>query len=313
MIPRFGSLIFLDGVMLADGKLAFAAFPHRPGRPQEASGTRILWFDAGSWFDGGLLHFAAVGIAPLAATHQAIVVLGRDGEVAEVHTDRAAIHSLPGVLGPMRGIRSVAGEIFAYGMNRQIFRRQSSGMWERWDMGISQPDHSNLPLSARIRLGIDNMGGINAVDADASGRLCAVGFRGEIFEREMNLWQAVDSPTNVILQDICADSEQGFYACGSSGTILHSPVPHVWKLVQHDAPPSAGFTSLSAFGSKLYLADGHCLRVLVGDTCEVQSMGVAGEYQPSSRLFATQDALLSVAGREIYRTRDGRAWETILQ
>jgi hypothetical protein len=313
MIPGFDSLIFIDGAILADGKVAFAAFPHQPGRPREASGTRILWFEGGSWFDSGHLHLAAVGIAPLTGSPQAIVVLGRDGEVAEVNTVRGARESLPGVIGPMRGIRNVAGEILAYGMNRQIFRRRSAGTWARWDTGIPQPpDDSSLPISARIRLGIDNMGGINAVESDASGRLCAVGFRGEIYEREMNVWQAVDSPTNVILEDIRADPTRGLYVCGSNGTILHSPVPHEWELVGHDAP-SANFTSLSPFRGNLYLADGHCLRVLVDDTCEVQSMGLVGAVPPSSRLFATQDILLSVAGREIYWTRDGQVWETILQ
>ncbi len=313
-ISGFDSLIFFDGVAFDDGVLAFAAFPNRPGRPREASGTRILWFDAGTWTDGGYLPLAGVGIATLAADRRTLIVLGRDGEVAVAGEDRIAMESLPGTIGPMRGLRNLSSVILAYGMNRQIFRRMPEGRWVRWDIGMPVPQYSDdMPVSERLKIGMSMIGGINAVDTGSTCRCCAVGFRGEIYEWEAGQWQPVDSPTNLILQDICPADDAGLYACGQSGTILHSATPHAWSLVEHDAPPAANFTSLRMFRNKLFLADGRNLRALTGDGCELQAMGVTDGYPSSSRLFTTQDVLLSVAGREVYRTFDARMWEPILQ
>jgi hypothetical protein len=313
-IYGFDSLIFFDGVAFDDGVLAFAAFPNRPGRPRKASGTRILWFDAGTWTDGGYLPLAGVGIATLAADRRTLVVLGRDGDVAVAGQDRTTMESLPGAIGPLRGVRNLGGFILAYGMNRQIFRRMPEGGWVRWDTGMPVPQYSNdMPVSERLKVGMSMIGGINAVATDAAGRCCAVGFRGEIYEWEAGQWQPVDSPTNLILQDICPAECTGLYACGQSGTILHSATAHAWRLVEHDAPSAANFTSVRMFRNKLFLADGRSLRALTGDQCELQAMGVTDGYPSSSRLFATQDVLLSVAGREVYRTFDARMWEPILQ
>jgi hypothetical protein len=313
-ISQFDSLIFFDGVAFPDGVLAFAAFPHRPGRPREAAGTRIVWFAANAWSDGGHLPIAAVGIAPAPADRRGLVALGRNGEVTMVSPDGVAQETLPGAIGPMRGVRNCGGTILAYGMNRQIYRRTESGAWQHWETGLPTPPvDPGASVAERIHAGTSMMGGINAIDTDTSGRLCAIGFRGEIYEWETSRWQPVDSMTNVILQDVRPAPAAGFYVCGRNGTILHSPAPHIWQFVEHDAPPSANFTSLAIFREKIYLADGQCLRLLDGTSCELLSMGVAKASPPSSRLFATHNTLLSVAGREIYRTSDGVSWETILQ
>jgi hypothetical protein len=312
--PDFNALIFIDGVAFEDETIGFIAFPHRPGRTREASGTLVLWFDHGAWADGGFLPIAGVGLASLASAGKVIAVLGRDGEVAIV-SDRGGIvmESLPGALGPLRGIRNVHRACLAFGMNREIFRRSAAGAWVRWDVGIPKPpENQTLPLSARLRLGMNSVGGITAIDADVAGRCAAVGFRGEIYEWVADRWQPVGSPTNVILKDIRSAAGTGLYVCGQNGIVLHSATSNVWTIVEHDAPASANFESLCVFREMLFLADGRCLRKLTDGRCSIQTMGVADGYPPSSRLAVSGNQLLSIAGREVYRTRDGLSWETIL-
>jgi hypothetical protein len=196
----------------------------------------------------------------------------------------------------MRKMRTVAGSVFGVGMARQVYRRIADGAWTQYESGLP----SITPLA--------QAGGFNSIDGSAIDDLYAVGWSGEIWHHDGELWRQESNATNLPLFDVLAVSPSAVYACGQAGTILRGHTGQ-WTPVEFEGP-RVTFRSMAWFHGRLYLADGHALYVLNDGKLLQVDFGV-GAIVPSRHLHSNDGILLSVAGKEVFTTHNGTTWTAL--
>src|SRR5262249_18618778 len=114
----------------------------------------------------------------------------------------------PTYRGDIRDLRVIGDKLYAAGMSRQVYRRESSGRWTHQDSGTVQPLGTLGPV------------GFNAIHGRDEADFYAVGFGGEIWRRVDGIWRELDTPTNVILLGVRVTESGKAFACGQKGVIL---------------------------------------------------------------------------------------------
>jgi hypothetical protein len=310
---RTGSkgLAFVDGAIEKRNRIAFACQPMDAVKNKQEFGRLVFW-EAGKWLDGGQFTWTPVGVtaAPSAET----IMVGRNGEVAiwRAGTPSEERIAVPGrTVGPLRGVRYVGKEAFAYGMAREIYRRTSQG-WVKFEDGLQKPAvPPGASLRERIRAKATNLGGITSVDGQAANNLYAVGFRGEIYHSTGSTWAMLHSPTDAILRDLAVAPNGDVLACGQMGIVLRLRGTSC-EVVKYDGPENLDFFSIACFGEKVFLADGQSLHVLDKGILSLVDFGMTDGVPPSSSLDERDGTILSVAGREVYIGHDGVAWDPLV-
>lgn len=275
---------------------------------------QVIEYAGGPWRAlAGNWKWQAVALAVTSQDPLQVHVLGRDGEVGTMTGEqRSETHVDPGrPVGPFRGLRAVLNELLAFGMKREVFRREDSGAWTRMMAGLEPPQPSKkMTIAEKMKQRLGDIGGINALALDGKRRLTAFGMRGEIWLLEKQRWSRIDSPTNLMLQDATEWPDGTIYACGQVGTLLHGSGSR-WQVVSYEGTQKLDFRSICAFDQRLYLADGHSLRVLEKDELKLVDFGVA-DTVPSVLVVGAPGQILSVAGQEVWKSADGRQWQSIL-
>ncbi|WP_457331321.1 hypothetical protein [Rhizobacter sp. P5_C2] len=275
--------------------------------------TRLLRRKAGVWSQLAAWPWQSVGLAIASNAPLRVEVLGRDGEVGVLQGDAISAELLePGTaLGPMRDIGIVFGRVMAWGMQRHVFVRDAQGRWIRFDKGMAQELVSaTLDIDALIGKSIKSGGGINGIVSQGDDRLLAFGMRGEIWRYLKDRWEPMDSPTNVMLKDAVNGPDGDIFVCGLRGTLLRGRDDQ-WQQLDYEGEPRLGFCSIDTFGGAIYVADGHSLRVLVGDQLKVIDFGVE-EVVPCMQVTANAGEVMSVAGQEVWVSRDGTQWTCLV-
>lgn len=229
-------------------------------------------------------------------------VLGRDGEVfigskagfAEERIDNNGTN--PTLRGPLQNIRIIEDTAFAIGMGRQVYRRLAPEQWTRFEVGI--PDAPPSPAIV----------GFNAIAGQSLKELYAVGWAGEIWRHDGQLWSPLDSPTNLLLHDVLMLPDQSLYACGQEGTLLRGK-GHQWERVSYNGPDS-DWRTIAWFDDRLFLADGANLYTLKGNTVLPVQLDQAGPA-PVISLHATGELLLASTADSAFMTNDGDRWTTL--
>jgi hypothetical protein len=307
------NFVFVAGHVQSRRRFAFIAHAHE-GLVQGVKIAQLLFLeDDNEWLNGGTYSWEAVGLTALDDRGEGVVVIGRDGEVV-VWTPSGIIQErirVPGrTVGPLRGARYVHGAVFAYGMGREVYKRTVDGRWLPAEDGFP-PKPASDDLTEVIRSNIRRLGGINAVDGPSAQDLYAVGFRGEIYHSEGSRWASVATPTNVILYDMAVTPAGEVFVSGQRGTILRIG-PSSAEFVQYEGPQNVDLLKLCWFEGALFFADGNAARVLRDGALTLLDLGMTDGIPPSSSLHAHDGVLLSVGGKEIYKTTDGRRWVPIL-
>lgn len=119
---------------------------------------------------------------------------------------------------PINGIRCVGDHVFAVGVERQAYARHNFGKWNM----ISPPEIMDPAQPASFQ----------AIDGLSPRELYAVGWDGEIWSFDGENWQQRESPTNVVLNDICGGDDQ-CVAVGLAGTVLLGR-GDAWDVIRHD-------------------------------------------------------------------------------
>ena len=291
--------VLINAVVLSPQHYVFLAHK-KQSLNDESPMCELIEYWQGKWTPLAAWAWQAVALVDLPdGADVGVLVLGRDGQVGS--WIRGQIHELQldpsRSLGPFRGICRFREFVFAYGMGREVYQRKPNGVWVRCMRGIDD-------YRPRLKLG-----GFNGVAVDLQSRLTAVGMRGEIWLLENDVWRCVDTPTNIMLRDLVADGDGKLYACGLAGVLL-TGCGDTWSMVTYDGP-SLDFCAAGWFNGRLYLADGHSLRVMNGSTFELVNHG-ADSIVPCSAIATGLDTLLSIAGQEVWESSDGISWKIIL-
>jgi hypothetical protein len=151
---------------------------------------------------------------------------------------------------------------------------------------------------------IGELVGFEALCAMDESTLYAAGWGGELWCLEKNIWQPIDSPTNLILTGLTAISEdEVVYTCGRQGILLQGN-KNAWSVVDH-AATEEDFWSVAYFRDQVYLSSLQSIYVLVGDSLErVDDGSETGSYY---HLSANDDIMISVGAAAILLF-DGDEW-----
>ena len=305
--------VFVGGQVLRSSTYVFVAH-HGPSLDEDTYRAHVLRWEAGAWQDSAEFNWQAVGLTISQEEPLRVFVLGRDGQVGilEGKTRREQHIDPKRPLGPMRGIDRIDSVVYAYGMKREVYRLRNAGNWERYSEGMQLAlPPGKVDVSALIKKGIKEMGGINSIAATPDHVLFAFGMRGEIWWLDKDVWRKMDSPTNLMLTDSVAGEDGEITVCGQSGVILQGH-GDAWQTIQYTGPEDLDFCAISILNGQIYLADGHSLRTLHANLLQVVDFGV-GSIVPSSSLHSLHGFLLSVAGKEVFVTENGERWTSLLQ
>lgn len=229
------------------------------------------------------------------------LILGERGQVmcdgsGDYHFEQIGTgDNSPANYGPMRGIRLIGDQVYAVGMNRQVYRRDKKGNWTNIDSDIKTPPDN------------DEVTGFEAIDGFNEKEIYAVGWDGEIWQYDGRKWSQKDSPTNFVLVDVCCGGDGNVYACGRVGTLLRGRGDR-WEVINHDSITD-DIWKLAWFNDRLYLSTMDAVYTLDGDNLLFVSMG---KDQPETCFhLSTADGVLWSIGAKDIMAYDGNTWTRI--
>jgi hypothetical protein len=304
--------LFHSGYAINESCYIFIAH-YLPAQNKGIGISEILLLESKKWHTKGRFKWQASGM--LTSDHSKIItLLGRDGEIAYITDSKTEETKLPGIaIGPTCGI-CYANEIpLVFGMKREIFKQNTDSSWALWNQGMNPAPPQGLDISSAIKFKIENSGGIKSVSTQANGEIYAFGLKGEIWIRrtEDNSWTPIDSPTNLSIADTTTDTKGTIFACGQSGVLLKGTNQN-FEPIQYEGVQNLDFCSIDIFNEQLYIADGHSLRRLIDNQLEDPIDFGVNAIVPSSQISSSNGILLSIAGSEIFASKDGDSWQSLL-
>lgn len=308
-------LVFMSGKIINQGQIIFIAQLQEALEKEIESAQILIWEKNNNWRNGGQYRWSGIDITQSIDTDKQFIGLGRDGQIASGDIFYNFAEESPvdpnRSPGPMRGIRRIGDTIFAYGMQRHVYRRIGKDMWTLSDNGFPKLDKSLLKdKKTRLKAIMQGMGSINALAGKNENHIYGVGIRGEIWFFDGTSWSPVDSPTNLILNDVLIAPDNSVYVCGQGGTIIKGDKGS-WQLIEYEGAGKLDFCSMAWFQNKLYLADGQSLQILDNGTISLVDFGL-DDVVPCHHVHSNDDMLLSLAGKEIYTTVDGSTWTPLI-
>jgi hypothetical protein len=176
---------------------------------------------------------------------RAWVVLGETGAVLTVSSegsvsdDRLFPQARPGVRGLMRSLCAIGDSLYAAGMRRQVFAKRCDREWADVQGTLAQ-----------WRDDAGDVTGFESIGGQSEDAVYAVGWDGEIAALRAQQWQAVPSPTTLILTGVACAPDGAVFACGQRGTLVRA-APDGWKVLEsavaedlwEPRPPRGAMTS----------------------------------------------------------------------
>jgi hypothetical protein len=204
---------------------------------------------------------------------------------------------MPSTLRRVTCLRAVAGEIFAAGMGRQVFRRaESGGSWTRADAG------------ALIPRGTFELNGFTSIDGFATDELYACGLGGQIWRTQNGVWHRLATPTNVTLTAVrCLAS--GLVLVGGAGGVLLIGRDERWQAIEHDQT-SSGILAMETLGDVVFITTERGeLFELAGDELNPVETGLSPTPMVLS-MHARGGTLATVGGHDLLLF-EGGTWTRI--
>jgi hypothetical protein len=282
----------------ADGGIAAFALTHTELTKERIDHAFVVTWNGRSWDEQHTLTWSVAGVCRILRPRPAWLAVGVNGRALVVEGTLGREEPMgegkeaAGRVGFLRGARSIEGRAYAVGMCRQVYRYLDEGLWQRIDQGCRRP--SDDP----------SIVGFESIDGFAEDDLYAVGLRGEIWHGDGADWTRIDSPTNMILTQVCCAGDGLVYACGQNGTLLRGRAGR-WEVIEHQVRGD-DFWGLAWFRSHLFVASLYYVAVFDGQDLKL----VTSDGSPSSayHLSSTPDRLWSIGPREV-AIFDGSTWD----
>jgi len=262
--------------------------------------------NSGTWFHRAL-PFAVGDLCSKRSSPEMVLSMGIDGEVniftnpgeagaATEQIDQSA--NGPSDLIPLRSIREIGNSVYACGMARHVYRRDSAGNWSTIDEGLFVPRDQR-----------DESVGLNSIDGFDDSTIYTVGYQGEIWFFDGTRWQQQDSPTNVVLTKVRCCSNNVVYAAGLAGVLLRKTGDSGWEQVSQQSVED-DIWGMTYFKGQLYISTYENVFLLEDDDLVEVDMQLP---EPISTAYLDSDSeiMWSVGGKDIAETDDGVVWRTI--
>ncbi len=253
----------------------------------------LRWID-GAW---GNYEIDAPVVAHVAfeSNGRRVFSLTPDGEVHVAAPEGFAWEKLdndeagsPNRLRQMRDLKRVGDSLFAVGMARMAYERSPTGQWQRIDEGM------------RDAAG----GGLLSVDGCDRTHVYACGFGGQIWHFDGARWVAVDSPTNVKLEQVLVCAPDEVLLTGARGLAIVGNGKS-WKVLNPTAARST-LWGLAKFDGRVYAADNAHVYVVEGDDLVPEQLPFEGRV--TTGRLQVKDGMLWSIGESDLLSFDGMNW-----
>jgi hypothetical protein len=231
-----------------------------------------------------------------------VIAIGAWGEVlcvggGDVHEEQIISgDDSPKTRGPLRFVRSIDGIAYAVGMGRQVYKRVDLNNWISIDQG-ARPEAGNKELV-----------GFDAIDGFSATEIYAVGRNGEIWIFNGKIWRQIDSPTNMILTNLCCANDGNVYACGRNGTLLKGRGDE-WEIIDHELLTD-DLWGLAWFNDKLYISTRKIIFEMASkDDIIIVDMG-KDKASTCYHLSAADGVMWSIGAKDVMAF-DGKTWTRI--
>jgi hypothetical protein len=288
---------FIRGIEIANGR--FIINTQAPGLDIETQPHTgfCYWTREGGWAEIGI---AGKLTADSSANEDgsAMIMMDPTGFMHEVDGNQITKDflkdcdgNIPGA--PLRCIRCIDGQVYAAGVERQVFRR-SGGTWQ--------------VISPKEIMTADHPIAFQGIDGVSSCEIYAVGWDGEIWSFDGIDWQQLQSPTNIVLNDVGVGPD-GCVAVGLLGQVIAGRGDS-WTMIEHDETDE-DFWSVRYFDGAFYLAAlSGIYRLLDGKLTMFRETDA--DMRTAYSLSVGPSGLWSVGANDI-ALFNGADWETIAQ
>jgi hypothetical protein len=260
----------------------------------------VQWVPEG-WGDGGQVQWRTIGTALTKTPLIQLIAVGESGNLLLIgsgdrHEEMIEIENYTWKnRGKLRNVRNIDDLIFVVGMDRQVYKRNELGNWELFEKGIEQNTTKNIY-------------GFESIDGFSKDSLYAVGWEGEIWNFEKDVWKPQNSPTENILVDVCCAGNGYVYACGRRGLILRGKNGN-WEILKQNNF-SEDIWSIVWFNEKLYCATMTKIYTLNSDNIlEYENMGE--DSAKTCYKLDARDGVLWSFGEKDLMSFDGLNWKRI--
>ena len=291
-------LEFIGGVEMSNGSFFLSTQdPNLSLRSNPHSGL-VLWTAQDGWQELGMEPQITVDVATAKDGTVAMImdpfgnILEFDGEYLDETKVTDAAGEPPRF--ELRCMRGIGGSVHVGGVGRLGYRRQAGGAWQMTTTEAMQQFDTPVAFAG--------------IDGFSDSELYAAGWEGEIWSFDGRGWTSQHSPTNLILNDICAGPDI-CVAVGLSGRVM-SGRGDSWKMIEHDAT-SEPFWSVRAYDGAFYMSTINGIYKLEnGEVTLFQSLD--GIVRTSYALAVGPSGLWSIGSQDV-ALFDGNTWQTIAQ
>lgn len=256
----------------------------------EVAHASVIGLEAGRWVSVETVDWDASAIAIARLPAPRIVVVGEDGDVVTKAGSAIGSETLPGEPVAIRNARTIAGQTYACGMQRQVYRRIGEAQWIEMSAPRGAPTE---PI------------GFEAIDGYGENEIYAVGWGGELWEHDGTRWSQHAVPTNVVLAAVCCAPNGTVYAAGQQGIMLRGRHA-AWDIIDWTDPVEADLWDLCWFQDKLYVSTATGLCTLDGQALVDVDFGPLGALSCFS-LTSAEDTLWSIGHADV-ASFDGKTW-----
>lgn len=197
--------------------------------------------------------------------------------------------------GYLFSLRKIGSHWYVCGSQHMVFRSEPNG-WRHFDQGVFVPRKKTVD-----RQFFD-------MDGAAEDDIYCVGAGGAMAHFNGNRWTLLENPTNYDLNAVRCLSSDDVVLAGNHG-VLFRGTRRGWSRIG-DPDYEGDFSSLAAFGGRVYACTVEDLWVIDGDTVARVDHGLGGDvtfYQ----LCAAGPHLWGTSGQEEIYHFDGKRWEML--
>ncbi|WP_333874603.1 hypothetical protein [Methylobacter sp.] len=197
----------------------------------------------------------------------------------------------------LRSLSVIDGVILACGMGRTVLTRMSAGIWEEIGPGISTEDDG-------LVVGFEDLAGFSYDE------MYAVGWRGEIWQRNKGRWRRLDSPVSANLNALCCGTDGKVYMVGDGGVMLIGR-DDVWEVLETNRTDN--LMDVEFYANTVYVTTDFEILKLEDASLIAEDAFADEDDLPATclHLLAADDALISMGTKDLFRLHEN-VWERLV-